>query len=325
MICWGLLPAQTDCCRRTPAFRRFRLVNLSFSKEQLKIVQAPLSSHLFLEGPAGTGKTTAGVARLLHLIEAGVPANQILVLVPQRTLGEPYFTALSRPDLPAGGHASVLTVSGLTQRMITLFWPAIYRIAGFGKKSQPPAFLTLETAQYYLAILVKPLLESGFFQSVKIDRNRLLSQILDNLNKAAVTGIDHSRVAELLKASWIGEPAQLHVYEEAQQCADQFRQFCLENNLLDFSLQLEVFARHLWTSFLCREYLAGTYRHLIYDNVEEDVPVVHDIVRQWLPSFDSALLIYDTDGGYRSFLGADPQSGNNLQDGCEETISLSSS
>ncbi len=300
------------------------MADLSLTHEQAQVIQAPLSSHLFLDGPAGTGKTTAGVARLLHLIEEGVPANQILVLVPQRTLGEPYHAALRRPDLPAGGQTSVLTVGGLAQRMIALFWPAIYRIAGFGKKSQPPAFLNLETAQYYLAILVKPLLDSGFFQSVKIDRNRLLSQILDNLNKAAVIGIPHTKVAELLKASWIGEPAQQHVYEEAQQCADQFRQFCLENNLLDFSLQVETFAHHLWTSFLCREYLAGTYRHLIYDNVEEDVPVVHDIIQQWLPAFDSALLIYDTDGGYRSFLGADPQSGKTLQAGCEDSISLSS-
>ena len=216
-------------------------------------------------------------------------------------------------------------MGGLGQRMISLFWPAIYRAAGFAKKNQPPAFLTLETAQYYMAWLVKPLLEQGFFQSIKIDRNRLFSQILDNLNKAAVIGIPHTKVAELLKAAWVGEPAQQHVFEEAQQCANEFRQLCLQNNLLDFSLKLEVFTHHLWTSFLCREYLTGTYRHLIYDNIEEDVPVVHDTIQQWLPSFDSALLIYDNDGGYRSFLGADPQSGKNLQAGCQEVITFASS
>ena len=297
----------------------------SFTDEQTQVIQAPIASRLFLEGPAGTGKTTVGVARLLHLIQSGVPANEILVLVPQRTLGKPYSDALSQPDLLPGGQASVLTLGGLGQRMISLFWPAIYRTAGFAKKNQPPAFLTLETAQYYMAWLVKPLLEQGFFQSIKIDRNRLFSQILDNLNKAAVIGIPHTKVAELLKAAWVGEPAQQHVFEEAQQCANEFRQLCLQNNLLDFSLKLEVFILHLWTSFLCREYLTGAYRHLIYDNIEEDVPVVHDTIQQWLPSFDSALLIYDNDGGYRSFLGADPQSGKNLQAGCQESFSFASS
>jgi hypothetical protein len=298
------------------------MVDFTFSREQLQVIQPPLSTRLFIQGPAGSGKTTAGVARLLSLVSAGVPGDQILVLVPQRTLAFPYYRVIDQPDFAAGGRPTVVTLGGLGQRMIDLFWPSIYRSMGFGKKNQPPAFLTLETAQYYLALLVQPLLDQGYFQSIKLDRSRLLSQIIDNLNKAAAIGIDHTAVGELLKAAWVGEPAQQHVYEEAQHCADLFRQFCLQNNLLDFSLQLEGFTRHLWQSFLCREYLTGAYRHLIFDNVEEDVPVAHDIVRQWLPSFDSALLIYDSDGGYRSFLGADPQSGAGLQDGCEENISF---
>ena len=294
----------------------------TFSHEQLHVLQSPPSSHLFIQGPAGAGKTTAGVARLLSLVAAGVPADQILVLVPQRTLAFPYYHMIDGPDFPSGGRPAVVTLGGLGQRMIELFWPSVYRGLGFGKKNQPPAFLTLETAQYYLALLVQPLLDQGYFQSIKIDRSRLLSQIIDNLNKSASIGIDHSAVGDLLKAAWVGEPAQQHVYEEAQHCAILFRQFCLQNNLLDFSLQLEGLTRHLWSSFLCREYLTGTYRHLIFDNVEEDVPVVHDIIRQWLPSFESALLIYDSDGGYRSFLGADPQSGLELQSGCDEVVTF---
>jgi len=301
------------------------LGNNRFTGDQQKIIQAPRSSALFLQGPPGTGKTSAAVARLLSLVESGVPASQILILVPQRTLALPYYKVLTQSDFPAGARPTVVTLGGLGQRMIELFWPAIYRQAGFEKKNQPPSFLTLETAQYYLALIVKPLLEQGFFQSIKLDRNRLLSQILDNLNKAAAIGIPSTKISELLKTAWIGEPAQIHVYEEAQQCADQFRNFCLQNNLLDFSLQLDIFTRHLWTSLLCREYLKSTYTDLIFDNVEEDVPVVHDIIQQWLPGFNSALLIYDTGGGYRSFLGADPQTGLTLQSGCDEVITFSDS
>jgi len=289
------------------------------------VIRAPLDARLFLMGPASTGKTTAGVGRYQALVDAGIPASQILILVPQRTLARPYFDALARPDRMPGGNPTIVTLGGLGQRMISLFWPLIGRRAGFGKKRQPPTFLTLETAQYYLAQLVRPLLEKGYFQSIKIDRNRLLSQIIDNLNKAAAIGIPYTDIGELLKAAWVGEPAQQHVYDEAQECATLFRKFCLQNNLLDFSLQYEVFAKDLWPSFLCREYLSATYRHLIYDNVEEDVPVAHDIIQQWLPSFESALLIYDSDGGYRSFLGADPQSGLALQAGCSEVITFTES
>jgi hypothetical protein len=296
----------------------------SFLPEQARAASF-LSGQVFLTGPAGSGKTTAGVARLMSLIEAGVPASSILVLVPQRTLGRPYLNQVEAPSFPPGGQPGIFTLGGLGQRLIALFWPMIAQEAGFSNPNQPPSFLTLETAQYYLARLVRPLLAEGYFQTIKIDRNRLLSQVLDNLNKAAGAGFDHQSVADRLKSAWVGEPAQHRAYEEAQQCANLFRRYCLENNLLDFSLQLETFTRTLWPAFLCRQYLFASYRHLIYDNAEEDVPVVHDIISQWLPNFDSALIITDSNGGYRSFLGADPQSADALQELCSEVLSTAQS
>ena len=37
-------------------------------------------------------------------------------------------------------------------------------------------------------------------------------------------------------------------------------------------------------------------------------------MRRWLPHLDSALIVVDEDGGYRAFLGADPQSAEHLAD-----------
>ena len=53
---------------------------------------------------------------------------------------------------------------------------------------------------------------------------------------------------------------------------------------------------------------------LITDNLEEDTPVAHDLLADWLPQLDSALLIYDQQAGYRQFLGADPHSAYDLSD-----------
>jgi hypothetical protein len=261
----------------------------------------------------------------VHLLDSSIPAEEILILVPQRTLALPYYDALRQPGFPAGGTSNIVTLGGLGQRLVELFWPMVAQLAGFAHPKHPPTFLTLETAQYFLARLVKPLLDQGYFESVHMDRNRLLSQVLDNLNKAAGVGFPYTTLAERLKTAWVGEPAQFHIYEQAQECADLFRQYCLKNNLLDFSLQLEVFVQTLWPSFLCRQYLFSTYRHLIYDNLEEDVPVVHDVIRQWLPQFDSALLIYDSEGGFRSFLGADPQSGYSLSEASRQVVTFSGS
>jgi len=288
------------------------------SSTQLSLIQRPLDAKIFLEGPAGNGKTTAAVERMLYLMEQGVPGSSILLLLPQRTLAQPYDDALRTPGVVAGSMVFPQTVGGLAQRMVDLFWPLVAEAAGFASPDLPPTFLNLETAQYYIAHLVRPLLNEGYFESVTIDRNRLYTQIIDNLNKAALVSFPLGEIGERLKAAWIGEPGQARIYDDAQDCALRFRQYCLAHNLLDFSLRMEVFWQHLWPMPLCREYLQEEYHHLIFDNVEEDTPVAHDLVRQWLPDFTSALLVYDQDAGYRRFLGADPESAYVFKDLCPE-------
>ena len=283
-------------------------VTARFTPAQVKVSQPPYNTHFFLTGYAGTGKTTAAAARLRQMLLAGIPGDQILVLVPQRTLAEPYYLAASDPSLPAGSPIDVATMGGLGQRMIRLFWPLIAAQAGFNKPHEPPVFLTLETAQFFLARIVDPMLASGAFDTVRLDRGRLLGQILDNLNKAANSGFSHAEIGDRLKEAWTGEPSRLRVYDDVQEAVCRFRDYCLENNLLDYSLQIELFSNFLWKTLLCKEYLFHHYRHIIFDNLEEDVPVVHDILNEWLPHFESSCLIFDHGGGFRTFLGADPDS-----------------
>ncbi|HOT91516.1 MAG TPA: hypothetical protein PLJ78_12850 [Anaerolineae bacterium] len=299
---------------------------MKLTDSQNAIIQAPFDRKIFLEGPAGAGKTTTGVGRLVFLLLSGVPAERILVLTPQRTLATPYNEALYHPDIAAGGLVNVATVGGLARRMVDLFWPLVVEEAGFGKPDERPIFLTLETAQYYMARIVTPLVEEqGYFEAINIDRNRLYSQILDNLNKAAVVGFPYTEIAERLRGAWVGESAQGRTYDQAQECAARFRRYCLEHNLLDFSLQLDVFFTHLWTEPLCRDYLLNSYTHLLVDNVEEDVPVAHDLIYSWLPHAESALIIFDQDAGYRSFLGADPVSAYALREMCDEQVTFNES
>jgi len=292
---------------------------------QLQIIESPLDLQLFVSGPAGTGKTTAGVERMRYLLAQGLPGESILMLTPQRTLQEPYLDLLYSPERSAGGEVTSATMGGLARRMVDLFWPIAADAAGFANPEQPPIFLSLETSQYYMAHIVRPLFEQGYFESVTIDRNRLYSQILDNLNKAALIGFPHTQLAERLDSAYFGDPAQRRVYADAQDCANRFREYCLQHNLLDFSLEMEVFANILWPLPSVRDYLTRTYRHLIYDNVEEDNARAHDILREWLPDFDSALLLFDPSGGYRYFLGADLESGGALSQLCDQQIVMQES
>ncbi|MDX9991141.1 MAG: hypothetical protein RBS68_03735 [Anaerolineales bacterium] len=282
------------------------------------------NSKILLSGPAGCGKTTAAVARVLALIEAGIPADSILLLTPQRGLQNPYLEALASQPY-AGGEVTPATIGGLARRMVDLFWPLAAEAAGFAQPDRQPIFLTLETAQYYMAYLVRPLLEQGYFESITIDRNRLYSQILDNLNKAALVGFRIDEIGERLTAAWNGDPAQRRVYADAQDCASRFRAFCLANNLLDFSLQFEIFTNILWQEPIVRNLLTSSYRHLVYDNLEEESPRAHDLLEEWLPEFDSALLVRDTQGGFRQFLSADSASAERFTQLVDEIIHFEAS
>jgi len=292
---------------------------------QSKIIRTSLDAKVFLSGPIGCGKTTVGVERMEYLLKQDIRADSLLVLTPQRTLQEPYLASLHGPKTAPGGEVTLATVGGLARRMVDLFWPLAAEAASFARPDQPPVFLTLETAQYYMAHIVRPLLEEGYFESITIDRNRLYSQIIDNLNKSAAIGFPVDEIGARLDSAWFGDPAQRRVYADAQDCATRFRRYCLEHNLLDFSLQLDVFWNYLWPEQHVRAYLTRTYSHLIYDNVEEDIPRGHDLLREWLPDFQSALLIYDEGGGYRRFLGADPDTGWALRELCDEQVVLQDS
>ncbi len=294
-------------------------------QDQREIVEATSGKKTFLSGPAGCGKSTVGVEHLSQLLKADVPADSILILTPQRTLQTPYEVALNAPGIGPGGQTTLATVGGLARRMVDLFWPLAAEAGGFAHPDQPPVFLTLETAQYFMARILRPLLDQGFFASVTIERNRLYSQVLDNLNKSASVGFPFSEIGERLSGAWYGNPAQRRVYADAQEFANRFRQYCLDHNLLDFSLQLDLFMNTLWGTPECHTYLTHRYHHLIYDNIEEDIPVAHDLLFEWLPEFDLALLIYDNDGGYRRFLGADPDSALRLDILCDKHASLSRS
>lgn len=300
--------------------------SITLSAGQRAIASADWRGSVFLEGPAGAGKTTAGAGRLEALLAAGNPAQEILVIVPQRTLELPYRAIMGAEVRTSGATVEVMTFGGLARRMADIFWPICAAGAGFASPDSRPTFLSLETAQYYMARVVGPLIErEGYFASVTLDRNRIYSQILDNLNKAALVGFPHGEIGARLESSWLGDTAQQRVFADVQDSAKRFRQYCLDHNLLDFSLQAELLLNVIWPQREAQAYLVEQYRHLIVDNLEEDNPGMHDLLRDWLPACESALLIFDTQAGFRRFLGADERTAASLRERVDRSVVFSES
>ncbi|HEX8992240.1 MAG TPA: hypothetical protein VF784_11240, partial [Anaerolineales bacterium] len=147
---------------------------------QLAVVERPLTSHVFLHGPAGTGKSTTGAERLRYLMSNGVRPDSILVLTSHRILQDTYLDIINPQEAEAGGDVIPATMSGVAWQACTRFWAIASRAAGFGLPDRPPIFLNVETAQYYMAYVIRPLLAQGAFESITLDRSRIYSQILDD-------------------------------------------------------------------------------------------------------------------------------------------------
>ncbi len=274
----------------------------------LPAIQSP--TKLFLTGIFGTGKTTLAIERIRWLIgQERVRGDDIIVIVPQRSLAQPYYAALRTPAMPPGPAPIVTTVASLVRNSVELYWPIISAEAGFARAGQEPTFLTLETSQYHMARFVDMAIGQGDFDGIRVERNRVISQVLDNLNKAALNrfSIDQA-YARLELAVPTGEQrtGRLNALRAAQRISHEFRALCLAESLLDFSLQVKLFNEQVMGNPWSRTHLFRSHSHLVFDNFEEDTRTAHDLVEQWLPELESALILLDEDGGYRIFLGADP-------------------
>jgi len=292
------------------------------------------TNKLFLSGPFGSGKSTLAVERVRWLMrQERVRGDDILILVPQRTLAQSYYTALRSADMPPGSSPLVTTVAGLARNAVQLYWPLLAPEGGFPHEgntgaNREPTFLNLETSQYHMGQFVDAALERGDFDGVVVERNRIISQVLDNLNKAALHGFSvdeaYSRL-ELAVPSGEQQTARLNALRAARLISGEFRDLCLRETLIDFSLQIELFNDQVLIHQWSRTHLFRNRRHLIFDNLEEDTHTAHNLVHAWMPHLDSALLVADTDAGYRFFLGADPEGIGELADSCDEKIALSNS
>ncbi|HEY3289046.1 MAG TPA: UvrD-helicase domain-containing protein [Anaerolineae bacterium] len=279
-------------------------------------------SKVYLVGPAGGGKTSRLTSRLGELIGANTRPDRILVLVPQKAQAKRFRAELAqiKGAHKARGEPTLTTIYGLAQQHVSLFYPLIAERAGFVAPQREPVLLNVEAAQYFLNQIVEPRIAD--FDDLKLYRPRLLGQILDSMNKSAECSFPLDEIATRLNAAWSGETQRLVSYRRVQEVALDFRAFCLEHSLLDFSLLIDTFARHLLQAPSYRDYIIAHYRHILADNIEENPPVMHDFLAEVLKTCDSAMLAEDDPGGYRLFLGADVDSARTLRAHCDEVITL---
>lgn len=279
-----------------------------------------MASRQYLTGHPGTGKSSRLADHLVSLLDAGVRPDRILLLTPQQAQAERFRAAQMRVKRRTRGEPFVSTIYSLAQQHVSLFFPRVAPRAGFVHPKREAVFIDVELTQYFLDQIAAPYIAE--FEDLKLSRPRLISQILDSMNKASTANFPLDELAERLNASWTGPEPRAHHYRRVQEIALTFRRFCLQHNLIDFSLSMNVFGEHLLDADFYQEFIQARYRHILADNIEETPPVEHMFMGQVMRTCDSALLVEDDPGSYRLFLGADRQSARELRELCDTVIEV---
>jgi hypothetical protein len=291
--------------------------------EQIAAIQAGQSS--FLLGPAGTGKSTALRYRLLNLLESGEPAYTHLVLIAEPEHDHPFLETIHESDLGPYSELQITTYNSLARQMTTIFWPLVARAAGFNRPFQPPTFLTYDLAQLLMWRIVTPMLADGAFSDLRLRPQQIVSQVLDTLNRAALNGLTLEEAIQRQMSTWSGERDHLNHLKDAATAARRFRSRCLQNNLLDLSLVVQVFDTQLVKHPEFRRYFSERYRHLLVDNIEEQTPAGQNFIESLMDTTETTAIVYDSGGGYKRFLAADPLGANRFRKLCHQEISFEKS
>ncbi len=277
----------------------------------------PVASNcrLYIEGPFGTGKTDLGLARLSWAMqEVRGHGEVVTLLVPSR-----YSLRRLRQRLENRGPSTqspyrLVTFAGLMAEAVTLAWPVIAERAGYIEPAPAPRFLNLETAQHLLAPEVRERAIQGQFEAAtryhSPGNNRLLSQLIDNLSKAAMYGYPleeaYLRLARSVPDSKFKE-GRLGALRTALRVSRSFRRNCFRQSLVSFDLLFQLFHLLLGDDRLFHSLLLEPCRHLVAFECEELDYACHRFLTKIIPLTDSSLCLADANGGFRDFLGAYPE------------------
>jgi hypothetical protein len=249
----------------------------------------------------------------------------MLVLIAEPVHEQPFLEEVQRSGLGPYSELQITTYQALAREMVTLFWPLVARQAGFERPYQPPTFLSYDLAQLLMWRAITPMLEEGLFADLRLRPQQIVSQLLDTLNRAALNRLTLEEATARQIGTWVGEPERLRHFQDAASAARAFRHICQTNNLLDLSLVVQVFDTQLVQHPEFHRYFSERFRHLIVDNVEEQTPAGQNFIASLMDATVTTAIAYDSGGGYKRFLAADPAGANQFGDRCQHHITFEDS
>jgi hypothetical protein len=207
------------------------------------------------------------------------------------------------------------TPLGFFQDEVILFWPLI--IKSLHLKAQFPVRLRPETEQELATKLWRPSLGEDILRLAGVSESRLVRRILDLFQLAAYSGTPCEEIVHIL-AKGLGEE------ENGTNLEPEFlgsllldwRNWCLQRGMLTYGIMTELYAQHLFSDRNYQEHLTKRYQAVLADDVDEYPGVARRLFELLLERDAVGAFSYNTDGGVRLGLGADPNYMQGLAERC---------
>lgn len=256
-------------------------------------------------GGTGVGKTTKLINEYKRIIEEeNIKSEEILVLLMNRNQS---LSWREKSLFNVSGKIIRTSFFGFVQEEISTFYPIILKESNDIKTfSVRPVFLTFETSQYLLSMLIASRRNSSdAFLGVADKDSGIAIDISSDFVKAAASNLSYKDIgARLYSALELQTEEKKAVFSEVDKIIEDYRRRCLECGVMDFAMAIDFYNTVLMNNKEYLESLKSRFKYLIVDNIEEAVPAQVDFISKFLDIVDGAFLSYNSDGGYGSIFGA---------------------
>ncbi len=206
------------------------------------------------------------------------------------------------------------TPLGFFQDEVILFWPLL--VEKLGLKAQFPLRLRPETEQELALELWSRDLEISNLRRPGVSVNRMVRQVLDTLQLAALSGTSIEDIPRILEQGFtpLNDPETL--YNSIGLWLQQWRNWCLERGLLTYGIITDLYGQHLLHHPTYQKHLLRRYPVVLADDVDEYPAIARHLFEFFLDQGKMAGFTYNPNGAVRLGLGADPNALACLQRRC---------
>lgn len=261
---------------------------------------------IIISGKSGSGKTTLAIEKYRHMIEEEkINSENILVLVMNRHQAMTWKKELC---LKTAGEFKIYTYQNFVSRELSKFWPIIEsRFSKIEKRSLRPEFVSTDLSNYMMELLVNYYRRKGYLLDITSHSSSIASNLVSNINKAAISLIDFKEIGtRLYNSLQIKESISRENYEHIDSIIDHYINSFLKQGVVDYGIGIYLYNNYLVNDHIYAEKL-NSIKYILVDDFNEISPAQLLLVNKLMYTVEKGYMFYNEDGGFCTYYGADKQ------------------